>query len=576
MTNRRAHRWLAGLAVAQALTAMAAAADAAPLPACVPALSVADVEHGFHFDRDCGIEPQQLKAFTVDADRAARRAHLPGSQRVAFAKAANLMFGAAPPDAFERIAPLALSLPAQGAGRPDIDLTALARNWVARYALLRRQTRVVRTDDPLEPDIDAAIDALDFDTAAMLLADELAEPGAPVDLTAVRTFDAGLVEWLRFSSKRALTFIRIAHALQPNDVDIAELYGDLLEEARLLEQAQPVVEVLALRYQLLAQDKPGRWRRRFAQTLAKLGHLYAALGLPQDAEMADLRALGVYWSLAREQPERYGPAVADLLDALGALYRDAGRPDDAIGAYREALKLERVLAQHDADAYTTDLAATLNELGVLYAMTHRADEAQQAYAEALGLQRALVRANALAHRAALARTLNNLGNLYNEGGRLADAEQAYAEALTIRRRLARESPTHDAPDMARTLTNLGVLYRKQGRVPQAERAYREALRTLQPLARAAPGTFGADEARALNNLGVLLSKTRRRSEAEDAYRRAIALYGPLAKKEPASYRADYVRVLGNLARLYGEMGRTREAQAVQQAASKLRRAEPSP
>jgi tetratricopeptide (TPR) repeat protein len=75
---------------------------------------------------------------------------------------------------------------------------------------------------------------------------------------------------------------------------------------------------------------------------------------------------------------------------------------------------------------------------------------------------------------------------------------------------------------------------------------------------------------------VLLSKTHRRGEAEDAYRRAIALYAPLAQKEPASYRADYVRVLGNLARLYGEMGRRREAQAVLQAASKLRRAEPSP
>jgi len=576
MTNRRAHRWLAGLAMAQALTAMAAAADAAPRPVCVPALSVTDVERGFHFDRECGIEPRQLKAFAVDAERAARRAHLPGSQRVAFTKAANLMFAGVPPDAFERVAPLALSLPAQGARRPDLDLTALARNWTARYALLRRQTRVVRTDDPLEPEIDAAIVALDLDTAAKLLTDELAEPGAPDDLTAARSFDAGLVEWLRFSSKRALTFVRIAHALQPNDVDIAELYGDLLEEAHLLEQAQPVFEVLALRYQMLAQDKPDRWQRRFAQTLAKLGRLYAALALPQEAEMADLRALGVYWSLAREQPERYGPAVADLLEALGALYRDVDRRDDAIDAYREALKLERVLAQHDADAYTADVATTLNDLGVLYAMTHRANEAQQAYAEALDLQRSLVRENALAHRAALARTLNNVGNLYNDAGQLADAEQAYAESLSIRRRLARESPARDAPDMARTLTNLGVLYRKQGRVPQAERAYREALRTLRPLARAAPGTFGADEARALNNLGVLLSKTHRRGEAEDAYRRAIALYAPLAQKEPASYRADYVRVLGNLARLYGEMGRRREAQAVLQAASKLRRAEPSP
>lgn len=577
MKNRRACRWLAGLAVTQALTA--AAADTAPQPVCVPSLSATDVEPAFHFDRDCGIEPRQLKAFAADAQRAARRAHLSGSQRVAFAKAANLMLAQAPAEAFERVAPLVLALPAQGAGRPDLDFAALARSWSARYALLRRHTRVMRTDDPLEPQVDAAIAALDFDAAAKLFALEFAEPDAPEGLTASRSFEAGIVEWLRFAPKRSLAFVRIAHAMQPSDVEIAALYGDLLEEAGLLEQAQPVVESLALHFQVLAQDKPDRWRPRFAQALAKLGRLYAALALPQDAEMADLHALGMYWSLAREQPEQYGPAVAQLLEALGALYRDADRPDDAIDAYREALKLERALAQHDASTYTADLATTLNELGVLYAMTHRADEAQHAYAEALDLQRALVRENALAHRAALARTLNNLGNFYSEGGRFADAEQAYGEALAIRRLLAQESPAHDAPDMARTLTNLGVLYRKQGRASQAEHAYREALRTLQPLERAEPGArgaLGADEARALNNLGVLLSRTKRRYEAEDAYRRAIALYGPLAKKEPATYRAEYARVLANLARLYGDMGRKREAQAVQEAASKLRTAEPSP
>jgi hypothetical protein len=38
-------------------------------------------------------------------------------------------------------------------------------------------------------------------------------------LTAARCFVAGLVEWLRLSPKRALTFLRIAHALKPSDVD---------------------------------------------------------------------------------------------------------------------------------------------------------------------------------------------------------------------------------------------------------------------------------------------------------------------------------------------------------------------
>lgn len=569
MTIRRVHRWLMGLAMAQALTATAADSAATSALPCAPALSVTDVDPGFRFERDCGIAPRALKRFAADADRAARRAHLPGSQRVALAKAANVMFAAAPPQAFEHVASLMTVLAAQGSRGADLDFAGLARSWRARYALLRRQTRIVWTDDPREPRISAAIAELDLDAAAALLAEQFAEPGAPDALTAARSFQAGLVEWLRLSPKRALTFLRIAHALQPNDIDIAALYSDLLEEAHLLEQAQPIVEALALRYQALAQDKPDRWQPRLAHALARLGRLYAALALPQDAEMADLRALGVYWGLARERPDRYGPAVADVLDALGALYRDAERPNDAIDAYREALKLERALAQHDGHAYAPDLARTLNELGVLYAMAHRGDEAQLAYVEALDLQRALVQENALAHRAALARTLNNLGNLYNDGGRLTDAEQAYSEALSIRRRLARESPTHDAPDMARTLTNLGVLYRKQGRPSEAEHAYREALRTLHGLARGAPGAFGADEARTLNNLGVLLSKTRRQDEAEEAFRRAAALYGSLEKKNPAAYRTEHARVLANLAKLYGEMGRVHEAQAAQQAAGKL-------
>lgn len=575
MTNRCAHRWLMALAMVQAVTA-AAADTVAPRP-CVLALSVTDIERGLRFDSGCDLAPQRLAQFIADAERAVRRARLTGGQRVAFVKASDLIFAAASPDAFEHVAPLVLALPAQAVGRPDLDLAGLARSWIERLALLRRQMRVIRTDDPLEPQVATAIAELDLEAAAKLLAAELAEPDAPDALTATRSFEAGLVEWLRFSPKRALTFVRIAHALQPNDVDIAELYGDLLAEAHLYEQAQPVVEALALRYQALAQDKPDRWRPRFAHELGKLGRLYAALALPQDAELADLHALGISWILAREQPDRFGPEVADLLAALGALYRDAERPDDAIDAYREALKLDRALAQRDAGTYTAGLATTLNDLGVLYAMTHQSDEALHAYVEALDLQRALVRENPLANRAALARTLNNLGNLYSDGQRFDDAELAYGEALAIRRQLARESPAHDAPDLARTLTNLGVLYRKEGRTPLAEHAYREALHTLQPLERAAPGTFSADKARVLNNLGVLLSKTHRQYEAEDAYRRSVALYAALAKQEPAAYGGDYIRVLANLAKLYAQMGRKREAQAIQavQAVQEAQRKPPS-
>ncbi|MGG1945506.1 tetratricopeptide repeat protein [Trinickia sp. NRRL B-1857] len=569
MNNRCAHRWLTSLAMAQVLTASAQTPAPASPPPCAPALSVTDVQPRFRFERDCGIDAHRLERFAADATRAAYRAHLPGSQRVAFAKAADWLFDAMPEQGFDAVAPIVLAIATRSRAGEDVDFVGLAHAWTARYALLRWRTRMMWTDDPLEPRVDAALAALDLDGAAKLIAAELAEPGAPDDLIAARSFAAGIVEWLRFLPMRALTFIRVAHVLRPDDLGVTELYGDLLFEAHLLEQGQPVYESLVLRYQVLAHGKPERWQPAFAGALAKLGRLYAALSLPADAEMADLRALGIYWRLAREQPGRFGPTVADLLGELGALYRDADQPSDAIDAYREALKLERVLVRHDAQNFTADLATTLNDLGVLYATAHRTDEARDAYAEALDLQRSLVRQNPLAYESALARTLNNLGNLDSDAGQLAQAEQAYGEALAIRRKLAHESPTHGAPEVARTLTNLGVLYRRQGRSLQAERAYREALRTLASFETAAPGTFDAERARTLNNLGVLLSKVRRLREAESVYRRAVALYGTLTKKQPAVYRSDYVRVLGNLAKLYDETGRKREAQAVLKTMAKV-------
>ncbi|WP_116135846.1 tetratricopeptide repeat protein [Trinickia diaoshuihuensis] len=579
MSNRRAHPWLTGLAMALALAAWAqrSAPSAAEtrLPPCAPALSVTDVQPRFRFERDCGIDLHRLERVAAEATRTAHRARLPGSQRVAFAKAANSMFEAMPEQTFETVASITLAFVAQSAQTDEADFVALAHAWTERYALLRWRERVLRTDDPLEPRVDAAIAALDFDTAAKLVAAELAEPGAPDDLIAARSFDAGIVEWLRLSPKRALVFVRVAHVLRPEDLAVTELYGDLLFEARLFEQAQPVYESLALRYQVLAHGKPERWRPRFAAALAKLGRLYAALSLPSDAEMADLRALGIYWGLAREQPGRFGPTVADLLGSLGALYRDADQPSDAIDAYREALKLERALVRHDERGYTADLATTLNDLGVLYASAHRVDEARGAYVEALEIQRSLVRQNALAYESALARTLNNAGNLYSDAGELAQAEQAYDEALAIRRKLARESPARAAPDVARTLTNLGVLYRRQGRPSQAEHAYREALRTLASFEVGAPVAVGAERARTLNNLGVLLSKTGRLQEAEGVFRRAAALYETLTKKQPALYRSDYVRVLGNLAKLYDQTGRKREAKAISKAMEKLQRDAPT-
>lgn len=561
----------AGICVA---AAMARAVPAEPLPtprdtACTPAFSEADVTHGFRLQTPCGLHPALQKRLADAADRVARRALLTNRQRVAFAQAANILLGSVGAQALDRVAPLLAGLADPAQAHPDYDFVSTARLWRQRYRQLLDDIAIARTTDPLERDVDDAIARLDLDRAAKLLAEQLIEPKVPDDLTATRSYESAIVEWLRFSPHRALTFAELAHALVPDDIEIAATYADLLDDARRLDEAQRLDEFLIIRYQMLAQDKPDRWRPRMAMTLTRLGRLYEAEHLPQEAEMAYLHALGVYWGIAREHPLTYGPDLATTFADLGMLYRDVHRLPGAIEAYGEALKLERALERRAPAEFTPEVAVTLNDLGILYDMAERPDDAERALLEAIVIQRTLAQTNAAAYQSELARTLNNLGNLYADLARFDDAEQAYGEALALRRELARDHPAAYVPEVARTLGNLGVLYRMRGQPGRARAAYREALAAYRTLSLRHAAAYRSDEARTLNNLGVLLSSLHEPHGAEHAYRRAIVLYAALSRIEPATYRLDYARTLGNLARLYGETGRPREADATNREAARL-------
>ncbi|RKP45580.1 tetratricopeptide repeat protein [Trinickia fusca] len=571
MKTGRVRIWGAGICLA---AAMARGVPAEPLPAptdsaCTPAFSEADVMHGFRLQTPCDLHPALQKRLIMAADRAARHAALTNRQRAAFAQAANVLLGGVGARALDHVAPLLAGLAEQAQAHPDYDFVSTARLWRQRYRQLLDDIAMARTTDPLERDVDDAIDQLDLDRAARLLAQQLIEPQEPDDLTAVRSYESAIVEWLRFSPQRALTFAELAHALVPDDIEIAAIYADLLDDARRLDEAQRLDEFLIIRYQTLAQDKPDRWRPRIAMTLTRLGRLYEAEHLPQEAEMAYLHALGVYWGIAREHPLAYGPDLATTFADLGMLYRDLHRLPGAIEAYGEALKLERALERRAPAEFAPEVAVTLNDLGILDDMTERPDDAERALLEAVVIQRTLAHANAAAYQSELARTLNNLGNLYAELSRFDDAEQVYDEALGLRRELARDYPAAYVPEVARTLGNLGVLYRMRGQPGRARTAYREALAAYRTLSPRHAAAYRPDEARTLNNFGVLLSSLHEPRGAEQAYRRAIVLYAALTRIEPAAYRLDYARTLGNLARLYGETGRPREADATHREAARL-------
>lgn len=575
-----ARRILSNVMIAVAFRGCMAAEAASP---CSPALSEVDVEHGFKVQTDCGLAVRTVRRLPDELNRAAKGAELSGAQRVSLARAANVMLGAVhvPPGGMQHktevelanIAPLIESLAVKLKVQPDTDPVAAAHKWNARYKNLLHRSSIKRSSNPLELQIDAALDRFDLDRASTLtsalVSGLLADQQTTTKTITARYYDAAEIELLRFKPQSALPYLHKAYALQPEDTDVATAFADTLQEQGEPARAEPIYRALRLRYQALALEKPATWQPDVARTLVKLGNVYVALRRPKEAETAWLQALEIDWLLARDNPATYGPGVADTLDKLGALYRDTGRLSDAADAYREALDVDRALASRDPATYLPDIATTLNDLAILYSTAQRMSEAEQAYQEALEIQSALVRDNPAAWHPALARTLNNLGNVYSAMQRLGEAEQAYQEALTIRRQLVRESPARYQSDLARTLSNLGVLYRATQRPRQAQQAYEEALRIYRTLARKTPAVDQPDEARTLNNLGVLFSHTQRPREAEDAYRQALDLYRTLSRDDPVTYRQDEARTLGNLGALFSQTQRPRQAEEARREATRL-------
>ncbi|MFD1558394.1 tetratricopeptide repeat protein [Paraburkholderia silviterrae] len=567
---------LCGIALAALSMACAAAGGAG---ACVPSFSAVDVKAGLEVRTRCTLSAPALARATERLNRAVTSDGLSAAQRVALASAANVMLHAvfsqtdqdqpANDATFINFESILESLASQIRTHADIDPASEASKWSARYQDLLHRLSVTRSTNPTELQLDEAAKRLDLDRASALLMRLAGVAPGTAQLSAARNYEAASIELLRFMPWNALPYLEKAHALQPDDMDIATAFADTLLVQHEPERAEPLYRALLIQYRTLAQQKPAEWQPAIARTLDKLGSLYLLQKQPKEAEAAWLRALEIYWALAHVNPSAYGPAVANTLDSLATLYRDTQRLQDAADAWREALGLDRALAQRDPATYRPAVATTLNDLGILYSATQRTRDAELAYLEALGIQRALAHENPAAWRPALARTLNNLGNLYSASERLPQAEHAYLEALKIRQLLARESPALYQPDLARTLGNLGVLYRLERQPARALQADQQALQITHALARNAPATYQPDEARILNNLGVLYSLTGRPREAEEAWRRALDLYRKLAHDDPLTWRQDEARTLRNLGTLLSHTQRSAEADELHREADEL-------
>ena len=155
-----------------------------------------------------------------------------------------------------------------------------------------------------------------------------------------------------------MPYLEKAHALQPDDMEIATAFADTLLVQHELERAEPVYQALLTRYRTLAQQKPAAWQPSIARTLGKLGGLYVMRQQQREAEAAWLHALEIYWALARVNPSAYSPAAASTIDSLASLYRDTQRPQEAADPWREALAL--ALDRHSGHSPHTVVPATVS------------------------------------------------------------------------------------------------------------------------------------------------------------------------------------------------------------------------
>ena len=160
------------------MTALSTACAAAGVAgACLPSFSEVDVQNGLEMRTRCTASAPALARVTERLNRAVKSDGLSAEQRVALAIAANLMLHAVvsladhgePTNdaAFVNFEPILESLASQIRTRADIDVTAEAWKWNARYEDLLRRLSITRSADPTELQLDEAARRLDLDDASV-------------------------------------------------------------------------------------------------------------------------------------------------------------------------------------------------------------------------------------------------------------------------------------------------------------------------------------------------------------------------------------------------------------------------
>jgi hypothetical protein len=194
---------LSGIAMTTLSTACSAAEVAS---ACLPSFSEVDVKYGLEVRTRCAVSAPALARVTERLNSAVKSDGLSAVQRVELATAANVMLRAVfsqtdqgePADdaAFVNVEPILESLASQIRTRADIDFTAEASKWNARYEDLLRRLSITRSADLTELQLVEAARHLDLDNAHALLMRLVAKAAGTARLSTARNYEAASIELL--------------------------------------------------------------------------------------------------------------------------------------------------------------------------------------------------------------------------------------------------------------------------------------------------------------------------------------------------------------------------------------------
>jgi tetratricopeptide (TPR) repeat protein len=319
----------------------------------------------------------------------------------------------------------------------------------------------------------------------------------------------------------------------------------------------------------------------FALAYSKLAEAYAAVGQPNDAEQASLKAVSVSDTLpaqekyliqatrarvmydsqkaieSYEQLDKIMPGSDEVQFALATLYKDAGAYDKARTRFRQLLDrdpkyIEALLGAGQVESWSGNgsdaldylnraltlaiqrgneeaRASVLRTLGSTYAAMNKSSDGLRYERESLDIERRLGRP------AGIADSLHAIAQMQDDAGQ-PEALKTYQEALELRKKIG------DKQGVGNVLNDLGSHYAARNQYDDALIQFKAALQIQREVRNP------VYEAAALNNVGTIYLWRGSYDEAQTYLQQAVAI------RERMNLPSDAADTLHSLAEISVKTG----------------------